>query len=180
MLWEPLLFCNCSFATEVMDCQLDSLPKTSNDACNIFQRRGTLFIHLNVNGLLSKTVEIRYIAKPTNANVKSRSPSCASASTKNTIFFPCTGIFLSVYELKKFNYKVEKIFSSILSQLNCWMQPIKKQNKRCQKSKWKIKISMYSRYFNVCIPAIENWFQYKQKWHKVISVIIIKCFFICH
>ena len=118
--------------------------------------------------------------KPTNANVKSRSPSCASASTKNTIFFPCTGIFLSVYELKKFNCKVEKIFSSILSKLKCWMQPIKKQNKRCQKSKWKIKISMYSRYFNVCIPAIENWFQYKQKWHKVISVIIIKCFFICH
>ena len=118
--------------------------------------------------------------KPKNANVKSRSPSCASASTKNTIFFPCTGIFLSVYELKKFNCKVEKIFSSILSKLKCWMEPIKKQNKRCQKSKWKIKISMYSRYFNVCIPAIENWFQYKQKWHKVISVIIIKCFFICH
>ena len=66
MPWEPLLFCNCSFATEGMDRQLDSLPKTSNDACNIFQRRGTLFIHLNVIGLLSKTVEIRYIANHIN------------------------------------------------------------------------------------------------------------------
>ena len=46
-----------------------SLSEISNDAWNIFQERGMHFIHLNINSLLSKTDEIRYIAKLTNATV---------------------------------------------------------------------------------------------------------------
>ena len=52
-----------------MDYQLDSLPIVSNDAWNILQKRGIRFIHLNINGLLSKIGEVRYIAKLTNATV---------------------------------------------------------------------------------------------------------------
>ena len=52
-----------------MDYQLDSLYVVSNDAWNIFHKRGTHFIHLNINSLLSKIDEIRYIAEVTNAIV---------------------------------------------------------------------------------------------------------------
>ena len=69
MLWELLPFHNCGFSTEQMDYQLDSLSEVSNDAYNIFQKRGMLFIHLNINSLLSKIDEICYIAKLTNATV---------------------------------------------------------------------------------------------------------------
>ena len=41
----------------------------SNDAWNIFQKTGIHFIHLNINSLLSKIDEIRYIAEVTNATV---------------------------------------------------------------------------------------------------------------
>ena len=49
--------------------QLNSLSVVSDDACKIFQKRGMNFIHLNINSLLSKIDEIRYIAKLTNATV---------------------------------------------------------------------------------------------------------------
>ena len=52
-----------------MNYQLDSLSVVSNDAWDIFQRRGIHFIHLNINSLLSKTDEIPYIAELTNAAV---------------------------------------------------------------------------------------------------------------
>ena len=49
ILWELLPFHNCSFSTERMDYQLDPLSVVSNDAWNIFQKRGMQFIHLNIN-----------------------------------------------------------------------------------------------------------------------------------
>ena len=52
-----------------MDYQLDPLSVVSNDAWNIFQKRGMHFIHLNINSILPKTDEIRYIAKLTNATI---------------------------------------------------------------------------------------------------------------
>ena len=36
---------------------------------NVFKKRGLHFIHLNINNLLSKIEELRYIAKSTNAAV---------------------------------------------------------------------------------------------------------------
>ena len=69
ILWELLPFHNCSFSTERMDYQLDPLSVVSNDAWNIFQKRGMHFIHLNINSILPKIDEIRYIAKLTNATV---------------------------------------------------------------------------------------------------------------
>ena len=69
MLWEFLPFHNCSFSTERMDYQLDPLCVVSNDAWNIFQRRGMHFIHLNINSILPKIDEIHYTAKITNATV---------------------------------------------------------------------------------------------------------------
>ena len=69
ILWELLPFHNCSFSTEQMDYQLDPLSVVSNDAWNIFQKRGMHFIHLNINSILPKIDEIRYIAKLTNATV---------------------------------------------------------------------------------------------------------------
>ena len=69
ILWELLPFHNCSFSTERMDCQPDSLSENNNDTWNWFQKRGTHFIHLKINSLLSKIDEIRYIAKLTNATV---------------------------------------------------------------------------------------------------------------
>ena len=52
-----------------MDYHLDPLSAVSNDAWNIFQKRGMHFIHLNINSILPKIDEIRYIAKLTNATV---------------------------------------------------------------------------------------------------------------
>ena len=52
-----------------MDYQLDPLSVVSNNAWNIFQKRGIRLIHLNINSLLPKIDETRYIAKPTNATV---------------------------------------------------------------------------------------------------------------
>ena len=52
-----------------MDYQLGPLSAVSNDAWNIFQKRGMHFIHLNINSILPKIDEIRYIAKLTNATV---------------------------------------------------------------------------------------------------------------
>ena len=46
-----------------------SLSVVSNDAWNIFEKRGMHFIHLNINSILRKTDEIRYISKLTNATV---------------------------------------------------------------------------------------------------------------
>ena len=69
MLWELLPFHSFSFSTEWMDYQLDSLPEISNDAWNIFQKRGMHFILLNINSFLSKTDGIHCIAKLTNAAV---------------------------------------------------------------------------------------------------------------
>ena len=69
ILWELLPFHKCSFSTERMDYQLDPLSVVSNDAWNIFQKRGMHFIHLNINSILPKIDEIRYIAKLTNATV---------------------------------------------------------------------------------------------------------------
>ena len=60
---------NCSFSTEQMENQLDSLPEIINGTWSIFQKIGMHFVHLNINSLLSKKDEIRYIAKPTNATV---------------------------------------------------------------------------------------------------------------
>ena len=37
------------------------------DAWNIFEKRGMHFIHLNINSILPKIDEIRYIAKLANA-----------------------------------------------------------------------------------------------------------------
>ena len=52
-----------------MDYQLDPLSVVTNEAWNIFQKRGMPFIHLNINNILPKIDEIRYIAKLTNATV---------------------------------------------------------------------------------------------------------------
>ena len=52
-----------------MDYQRDPLSVVSNDAWNIFQKRSMHFIHLNINGILPKIDELRYIAKLTNATV---------------------------------------------------------------------------------------------------------------
>ena len=46
-----------------------SLSVVSNDAWNIFEKRGMHFIHLNMNSILPKIDEIRYFAKLTNATV---------------------------------------------------------------------------------------------------------------
>ena len=69
ILWELLLFHNCNVSTERKDYQLDPLSVIGNNAWNIFQKKGIHFIHLNVNGILPKIDEIRYIAKPTNGTV---------------------------------------------------------------------------------------------------------------
>ena len=69
MLWELLPFHNCSFSTERVDYQLDPLYVVSNDAWNIFPKRGMHFIHLNIMSILPKIDEIRYITKQTNATV---------------------------------------------------------------------------------------------------------------
>ena len=69
IIWELLPFHNCSFPVERMDYQLDPLSVVSNYAWNIFQKRGTHFIHLNINSILPKIDEIHYIAKLTNATV---------------------------------------------------------------------------------------------------------------
>ena len=69
ILCELLPFHNCSFSTERMDYQLDPLSVVSNDAWNIFQKRGMHFIHLNINSILPKIDEICYVAKLTNATV---------------------------------------------------------------------------------------------------------------
>ena len=69
ILWELLPFRNCSFSTERMDYQLHLLSVVGSDAWNMFQKRGMHFIHLNINSLLPKIDEIRYVAKLTNATV---------------------------------------------------------------------------------------------------------------
>ena len=69
ILWQLLHFQNCSFSTERIDYELDLLSVVSNDAWNIFKKRGMHFIHLNVNSILPKIDEIRYIAKLINATV---------------------------------------------------------------------------------------------------------------
>ena len=69
ILWELLPFHNLSFSTEWMDYQLDPLFVVSNDAWNIFQKRGMHFIHLNISSILPKIDKIRYTAKLTNATV---------------------------------------------------------------------------------------------------------------
>ena len=52
-----------------MDYQHHPLSVVGSDAWNIFQKRGMHFIHLNINSLLPKIDEIRYVAKLTNATV---------------------------------------------------------------------------------------------------------------
>ena len=52
-----------------MDYQLDPLSVVSNDAWNITEKQGINFIHLNINSLLPKKDEIRFIAKLPNATV---------------------------------------------------------------------------------------------------------------
>ena len=69
ILWELLSFHLCSFSTERMDYQLDPLSAVSNDAWNMFQKRGMHFIHLNINSILPKIDKIRYTAKLTNTTV---------------------------------------------------------------------------------------------------------------
>ena len=69
ILWELLPFHNCSFFIERIDYQRDPLSVVSNDAWNIFQKRGMHFIHLNINIILPKIDEICYIAKLANAAV---------------------------------------------------------------------------------------------------------------
>ena len=49
--------------------QLDPLSVVSNDAWNIFKKRGMHLIHLNISSLLPKIDETRYIAKLTNATI---------------------------------------------------------------------------------------------------------------
>ena len=69
ILCELLPIHNCSLSTERMGYQLDRLSAVSNVAWNIFQKRGMHFIHLNINSILPKIDEIRYIVKLTNATV---------------------------------------------------------------------------------------------------------------
>ena len=69
VLWELLPFHNCSFFTERIDYQFDSLSVVSNNPWNIFQKRGMHFIYLNINSLLPKIDEMHYITKLTNATV---------------------------------------------------------------------------------------------------------------
>ena len=52
-----------------MDYQLDLLSVVSNDTWNIFQKGDMHLIHLNINSILPKIDEIRYIVKLTNATV---------------------------------------------------------------------------------------------------------------
>ena len=52
-----------------MDYQLDLLSVVSNDTWNIFQKGDMHLIHLNINSILPKIDEIRYIAKLINATV---------------------------------------------------------------------------------------------------------------
>ena len=52
-----------------MDYQLDPLSVVGSGVWNIFKKRGMHFIHLNINSLLPKIDEIRYVAKLTNAIV---------------------------------------------------------------------------------------------------------------
>ena len=66
ILWELFPFHNFSFSTEPIDYQLDTLSVVSNDAWNIFQKRGMYFIHLNINIIQPKIDERRHIAKLTN------------------------------------------------------------------------------------------------------------------
>ena len=69
ILWELLPFHNYSFSTKWMDYQLDPLSVVGSGRWNIFEKRGMHFIHLNINSLLRKIDEIRYVAKLTNAAV---------------------------------------------------------------------------------------------------------------
>ena len=48
---------------------LSALSVIGSAAWNMFQKRGMHFIHLNINNLLPKIDEIRYVAKLTNATV---------------------------------------------------------------------------------------------------------------
>ena len=66
-----------------------------------------------------------------------------SVTTKTTIYFlSFTGIFFFRFGVEKnWNPRWKKSFDRIISQWDCWMQPIKKQSKCCQKLLWKIKMS---------------------------------------
>ena len=52
-----------------MDYHLDPLSVVGSGTWNIFKKRGMHFIHLNINSILPKIDEIRYVAKLTNATV---------------------------------------------------------------------------------------------------------------
>ena len=68
ILWELLLFHNCSFSTERMDYQVDPLSVVSMEY--ISKKRHALHLSfMNINSILPKIDEIRYIAKLTNATV---------------------------------------------------------------------------------------------------------------
>ena len=69
IVWELLLFHNCSFSTERIDYQLDPLSVVRSGAWNIFLKKSMHFLHLNINSLLSKINIICYVAKLRNGNV---------------------------------------------------------------------------------------------------------------
>ena len=96
MLWELLPFRDSIFSTEQIDYQLYCLPDISNDASNMFRKGGMYIIHVNMNSLLSKIDEIRYVTKLISATV------IGLSKTKLDNAVLCEKLEIERYELLRF------------------------------------------------------------------------------
>ena len=69
-LLHVLLFHDCNFSGDDFYFNPNSLSENeSRNEWNVFKKRGMHFIHININSLLPKIDEVRYIANITNASV---------------------------------------------------------------------------------------------------------------
>ena len=69
-LFHVLPFHDCIFCEDGFSYNLNSLSENvSRNKWNVFKKRGMHFIHINVNSLLPKIDEVRYIANITNASI---------------------------------------------------------------------------------------------------------------
>ena len=87
---------------------------------------------------------MKFLKKHKNYNV-------ACESKKTILSFPCTGNILRLTKIQLQRRKID----GIISQCNCRMQLIKKQNKHRQTPLWKIKMSR-SNHLTSMYPGMEN------------------------
>ena len=105
----------------------------------------------------------------------------ASASTRMQQFlFPVLETLFPPWSWKKIELQDGKTYSIVLSaneiaKCNQLKNKTNTVKNHCEKSKCWVVTDWQPMH-----SAMENWFQNKQKWHKVKLVIIITCSFICH